>query len=239
MAYSDNTVLLQVIATLGLNVRDTAGVPTYSTSLGDSTYSPSELNRGVSSAGSQIMQAICETEGHPLRGPFVSEITLTHETPLVLHYGPTSVPKITPYSGAAYTLRGKRKSIEEIASYRANVNDRYSATAHNAQDATTGSHSKLAGFYAFDNDTPHFTGFSAVADIATFVESDTTKLPEGLHWLGIALAIANLKKDGDISDIFTSNERMGVAGLVNLKSGKMDQPSLTKTIGSTRDGGAK
>jgi hypothetical protein len=57
----------QTIALLNLSVRDSEGVPTYSTAIGDNTYSAAELTRAGQSAVTDIMRAICETEGHPHR----------------------------------------------------------------------------------------------------------------------------------------------------------------------------
>jgi hypothetical protein len=189
MGYSAAVVTSQVIAQLGLSVRDAAGVPTYSTALGDSSYATEEISRAVASAGTLIMQAICETEGHAHRGLFTTESAVTNGSQLPTHYGPIGIPRITPYQGAAYTISGIRKSIDRINSFRANVDNRYSLVDHDR--LSSGSHSKLAGFYAVDNNTFYHTGYSAVADIANFVEADVTKLPDSYHPLGIALSIAN------------------------------------------------
>jgi hypothetical protein len=147
------------------------------------------------------------------------------------------VPRIEPYANAPYTVIGKRKSIEEISAYRHNPNNMYSTTAHNAA-ASFGGHSKLAGYYAIDGETFYFTGFTAVADLASFVESDYTAIPDLYYPTAIALQIAYLKKDGDASDIFSYYERQGMLGLQLIRSGKMEAPSLSKTIGA-RDSGAK
>lgn len=236
MAFDLNIVKKQVIATMGLAVRDSATTPSYTTSLGDSTYATEELDRAIQSAVTTIMQAICETEGHPLRGLFTTAGALTHGSQIPVHYGPIGVPRITPYSGATYTITGKRKSIEEIASYRANPNNYYSEVAHNASSG--GNHSKLAGFYAIDGQTVYFTGFSAVSDIANFVEADYTLLPDSRYPVAIDLSIAKLKKDGDISDIFEYYMQMGMAELKWIKDGQLSQPSIQKTLGN-RDNGAK
>lgn len=237
MSYDPATVKLQVIALLNLSERDDQGIPSYTDSLGDTSYASEELDRAVVSASSMIMQAICETEGHEHRGLFTNAATLTHGAALPMHYGPIGVPRITPYSGASYTLSGKVKSVEEIAAYRANVNNRYSLTAHNAE-GPGGNHSKLAGFYAIDNNSIFFTGFSADTLAANFDETDAPLLPDSYHQLGIDLAIWNLKKDGDNSDIFSNSGSKAVAGIALIRGQKQGQPSLSKTIG-TRDTGEK
>jgi hypothetical protein len=236
MAFDATVIKKQVIAQLGLSVRDSATVPTYSTALGDTTYATEELDRAIASAMTTIMQAICETEGHPLRGLFTSSTALTHEAQLPTHYGPIGVPRITPYSGATYTIAGKRKSIEEISAYRANPNFFYSLINHNL--ASGGMHSKLAGFYAIDGQTFIFTGFSAVSDLANFVEANYTLLPDNRYPMAIDLSIAKLKKDGDISDIFDYYLQQGMTEINWIKQGQQAQPSMQKTIG-TRDSGQK
>lgn len=237
MTFSLDTTKKQAIALLNLSVRDTAGVPAYSTATGDNTYSAGELDRAGQSAATEIMRAIAETDGHPNRGLFTDPTALTHEGLLPAHLGSIGVPRITPYSGAGYTIIGKRKSVEEISAYRHNPNNMYSTTAHNAA-ASLGGHSKLAGFYAVDGETFYFTGFSAVSDLANFDESDYVSIPEYYYPTAIALQIANLKKDGDASDIFSYYEKQAMLGLQLIRAGQMDAPSLKKTIG-TRDSGAK
>jgi hypothetical protein len=239
MGYTPTTVQSQVIATLGLASRNTGtNVPVYdSTTLGDQTYALSEIARSVTSAATRIMEAICQTEGHEHRSLFTASVVLTHGAVIPPHYGPIGVPEITPYPGANYTIKGKLKSVEEVVAYRNNVNYRYSKIKHNVASGSR-THSKLAGFYALDNDSVYFTGNSAVSMLANFAEANSNLLPDSYHPLAIDLAIAGLKKDGDVSDIFAVYEQRGEAGLALIRAQKQAQPSLSKTIG-TRDSGAK
>lgn len=237
MPFNLDTCKKQTIALLGLAVRDSAGVPTYSTALGDSSYAAEEITRAGQNAVTEIMRAICETDGHPHRSLFTTAQAIVSGDQLPEHFGSSGVPVITPFDGASFTLIGKRKSIEEIAAYRANVNNFYSETDHDEADAQ-GFPSKLAGCYALDGQSCHFTGDSATVDIANFDEADYTLLPDTYYPLATALQIANLKKDGDVSDIFTYYAQLGTQGLNAIRKGEMDHPSLKKTIG-TRDSGTK
>lgn len=239
MGYDPNIVTAQVIAILGLAARNAStNVPIYdSSTLGDTSYAIEELQRAVTSAGTRIMEAVCETEGHEHRRVFTNQTALTYANALPAHYGPVGVPDVTPYPGATYTIKGKRKSVEEVVAYRNNINNRYSETPHN--ESNGGNHSKLAGFYAIDNDNIYFTGFSATALVTNFDETDSPLLPDSYHPLGIDLAVAALKKDGDVSEIFTEYAQRGTVGLQMIRGQRMGQPSLTKTIGSTRDSSAK
>lgn len=233
-----DTVKKLVIANLNLSVRDdSTGAPTYSTSTDDTTYSSDHLTRACQSGATEIMRAIVETPGHHHRPLFEAETSITHGAIIPAHVGPIGVPRITPYSGATYTLVGKRKSIEEISSYRANPQDIYSETDHNASDGDF--HSKLSGFYAIDEaaNIIYFTGYSAVADIATFTESSYTVLPDMYYPLCSYLAIGNLKIDGDTSDVFEYYEKLGMQGLMGIRGLASDQP-MKKTVGG-RDSGAK
>ncbi len=227
----------QIIALMGLAVRDeTTGIPTYSTSMGDSSYADDEIDRANQSSATLVMQALCETDGQAERGAFVVPTSLTNEGIIPRHYGSIGVPRITPFSGAGYTIVGKRKSIEDISAYRRNPNEMYSTTAHNA--SSNGTHSKLAGFYAIENNTFYFTGYSAVSDIATFTESSYTLLPDNRYQLVVDLAIAKLKKDGDISDIFDYYNSQGFSEILWIRQNKMYQPSKNKTLGF-KDAGDK
>jgi hypothetical protein len=237
MTFSLDTAKKQVIANMNLSVRDSAtNVPTYSTALGDTSYSGDEITRACQSAATLVMQAICETDGHGERGLFVTETALTHGAVLPIHYGSIGVPRITPFENAGYTIVGKRKSIEEISAYRHNPNYFYSLTNHNL--ANGANPSKLAGFYAIDNNVFYFTGFSAVSDLATFTESSYTLLPDNRYPLVIDLSISKLKKDGDLSDIFSYYESQGFNEVNWIRSNKMNQPSMEKTVGN-RDSGLK
>lgn len=227
----------QTIALLGLAVRDASTtVPTYSTALGDTSYATEEIDRAGQNAVTEIMKAICETDGHAHRALFTTAGALTHAAQLPAHFGSIGVPRITPFSGAGYTIIGKRKSIEEIGAYRQNPNNLYSLIAHNS--SLGGVHSKLAGFYAEDGETIYFTGFSAVSDLANFVEADYTLLPDVYYPAASFLQIGFLKKDGDVSDIFDHYLNLGMAELQRILGREMDQPSMKKTVGS-RDSGSK
>lgn len=238
MAFDANIVKKQVIALLGLATRNTSGVPTYDTSLGDNTYADDEIDRGIQDACNEIMRAICETDGHHDRPLFSTSTTVTHGAVLPLHIGSPGVPRITPFSGATFTIVGKRRSVEEINNYRANPGNLYSSTAHDA--SYNGRQSKLAGFYAIDKATNviYFTGFSAVADLVKFVEANFTLLPDTYYSTATALAIKHLKKDGDASDVFDHYARIGDEGLAMIHNKMADQPSLKKTVGA-RDTGNK
>lgn len=217
MSFDLTTPVTQAIALLNLSYRDSNGTPTYDMTLGDTSYSLEEIQRAAQSAATMIMEAICDTDGHPHRALFESAQTLTHAAVLPSHRGSIGVPRITPYSGCAYTINGKRKSIEEISAYRANPDKLYSSTNHNVAN---GLHpSKLAGYYAIDTTQVfYFTGFSAVADIVDFEEDDYTALPDSYYPLATDLTIMGLKKDGDVSDIFSDYAARGLQGLVAIRS---------------------
>lgn len=238
MAFELDVVKKQVIAILGLAPRDVSGVAVYSPTVadGDTSYHDNEIERAIVSGNSEIMRAICETVGHGHRYLFTAPQALTHEEDLPAHIGEIGVPRITPFNGAGYTIVGKRKSVEEINAYRHNPDSLYSTTAHNA--SSNGLHSKLAGFYAIDGEVIYFTGYSAVSDVANFVESDYSNLPDMYYPHSITLGIKNLKKDGDVSDIFSYYQKEGLIALSMIRGNKMTQPSILKTIG-TKDKGDK
>jgi hypothetical protein len=242
MVFVLDNVKKQVIGLLNLSPRDTDGVPTYTASVtgGDTIYAQGEIDRSAEDAVIEIMRTICETAGHPHRALFTQPEPLIHGDVLPDHYGPIGVPKIRPWTGAPYTINGKVKSIEEISAYRTNPGNIYSATAHNAQVGATGRHSKLAGYYAIDEAAQviYFTGFSAESDIAWFQTNDYLQLPDDYYSTATSLAIMRLRKDGDVSDIFSTHAQLAVNAINQIKSRGSDQPSVSKTVGS-RDSGMK
>ena len=124
MPFSLDIVKSQAISLLNLSPRDVTGTHTYTASVagGDTLYSQEEIDQAAENAVIDIMRAICETPGHPQRVLFTQPEALTHGQILPDHYGPIGVPRIRPFSGAAYKIAGKVKSVEEIQAYRANPN---------------------------------------------------------------------------------------------------------------------
>ena len=240
MAFNLDVVKKQVIAALNLAARDSLNIPQYTETVagGDTAYADEEVGRACQSAVTDIMRTICETDGHSHRPLFENSTALTHGSVLPPHIGSPGVPRITPYSGATFTITGKRKSIEEISAYRANPNNFYSLIAHDANNG--GMPSKLSGYYAIDQATKviYFTGSSAVADLANFQESDYELLPDLYYPDAINLAIKHLMKDGAASDIFTYHAQLAENGLAAIRMKESDQPSPKKTVG-TRDSGTK
>lgn len=240
MPFSLDIPKSQTIALLNLSARDVDGVPVYSASVagGDTLYSQEEIDQAAENAVLDVMRAICETPGHPQRVLFTQPEPLQHGQVLPDHYGPIGVPKIRPFAGASYQITGQVKSIGEITAYRVNPGNIYSATAHNA--SVSDRHSKLAGFYAIDEAAQvfYFTGFQAEADIAWFQPNDYIQLPDDHYDLTTSLMIAKLRKDGDVSDIFSTHEKNAMMALNQIRGRASDQPSLGKTIGG-RDSGSK
>lgn len=238
MSFDLTTVQKAIIARLNLNVRDTAGVATYSTTTGDKTWPDEELVRASQTAATKIMTAICETEGHWHRPLFVTSTALTDSAIIPAHIGPIGVPRITPFSGATFTIVGKRKSIEDVSAYKANPLLMYSLIAHNVSNA--GYPSKLAGIYAIDESTNviYFTGYSAVSDLANCVEADYTKIPDIYYGDAINIGCAELNKDGAVTDIFSYFQGLAEEALVNIRKGRVSQPSTEVTAGA-RDSGLK
>lgn len=219
MTFSTDIVKKAVIATLNLSVRDSGGTPAYTTALGDKAYASEEIDRAILSATTTIMQAICETPGHPLRSLFTTATALTNAAQLPRHYGPIGQPRITPFSGAGYTLAGTMKSPEQVLSYRLNPDNLYSDIDHDQPDGDVSS--KLAGYYAIDGTTFYFTGYSCVSDLADFTESSYTLLPDTKYPLAIDLAIAKLVKDGNVSDIFDKYMQMGATEIAWIRQAGM------------------
>ena len=129
------------------------------------------------------------------------------------------MPTITPYTGAAFTLKGVRKAYDRIEAYRRNTNNVYGSVAHNAASGATAS--SLAGFYDIVNGIFYFTGFSATMKLAIFTRADViAKLGDVTEPTIIKLACGMSAKDGDTSDgLFASWYQQAMNELNEIRSG--------------------
>ncbi len=232
----------QVISLIGANERDAiSGLRVYSGNSGDEAFLSAEIDTAISYALLEVMAAVCGTDGSPLRGAFVTNTAVNHGEPLPQHYGTPGVPKITPFTGATFTISGVRKSVEEISSYRNNPivfgsKRLYSDFNHN-QNAN-GQASSLAGYYSIVEGVLYYTGQSAVIPLAVFDESSEDLLPDSVEPTIAALAVGNLAKDGTISEKFSEWFQRGEMQLNLIRNGEVPTPSVKPTIGA-RDRGTK
>jgi hypothetical protein len=188
----------QVTAMLNANTRTPSGAPVYSSTVGDKARSPMEIEENCLHAAIMTAKTVCETDAHPWRTPFLAINELEHGEPLPLHYGDTSVPDIYPFDSADFTLRGVRRSLEKIESYRVNTNNVY-GPAHD--QPVNGTASPLAGFYDIVNGIFYFTGYEAEMYLANFTRADVLdKLDEGIEPVIVRLALGLSGKEGDTSD---------------------------------------
>ena len=230
----------QIISLLNANQR-TSGNRVYSTTSGDSGFLGAEIDTAIVHAKLCVKQAICETDGHGLRSAFISNVTVAHGDPLPKHYGTPGVPIITPYDGAANTLRGVRKSYEEIDSYRRNpivLTQKLYGDLNHDEQSEQGEASPIAGYYAFVEGHFYFTGFTAEIPLADFSESDGITLPDSTDSAVVFTALSKLAKDGTVSEKFGEWARMSAAELNMIRTGLMAVPSIKPTLG-TRDRGTK
>lgn len=208
-----------VTALLNANTRATDGTPSFTTAVGDKSRSQAEIAETCLEAALVTARYACESDSSPFRTAFISNVAVTHGSPIPFHYGDSSVPIITPYAGASFTLKGVRKAYDRIEAYRRNDNNIYSDIAHDASDS--GLASDLAGFYDIVNGIFYFTGYSATMPIATFTRSDVfSKLDEGIEPVIVKVALSMSKKDGDSSDgIFASWTQEAQNDLDRMKAG--------------------
>lgn len=213
-------IIAHTTALLNAYYRLPSGVPVYGPTVGDSARSNLEIAETCLQAALKTAQAICESDSHPFRVDFLDDIALQHGEAVPFHYGDTSIPVITPFSGASFTLKGVRKAFDRIESYRINKNSVYSDVNHDtAGDGSTAS--PLAGFYDVVNGIFYFTGYSAVMKLAEFDRDDVIlKLPDAVEPSVIKLACGMSAKEGDTSDgLFQSWLAQGMNDLAEIKAG--------------------
>ena len=213
-------IIVHVTALLNANTRSIAGVSNYTNAVGDNARSSAEIAETCLLAALKTAQAVCESDSHPFRVAFLADTTLVHGDPIPFHYGDTAIPTITPFSGAAFTLKGVRKAFNRIESYRINKNTAYSKTNHNLATSGGGA-SILAGFYDIVEGIGYYTGFSATMKLATFDRTNAVaRLPDGIEPTIIKLALGMSGKEGDSSDnLFAGWSAQGMSDLAEIKNG--------------------
>lgn len=232
MAVDLTRVKRQVIQTLNAGTRNSSGVGTYNVTVADKGYLSEEIDTAIREACISVMQAICETDGHPARTSFLSLESVTHASVIPEHHGEIGVPVITPYSGASATLLGTRKSYEDVQAYRANPNNIYDTIAHNLQG------SSLAGYYATVGNYIYFTGHSAQVPLANFEADDDDLIPDAFEPAVIKLSLGYMAKDGAASDIFSYYLDLGQQDLGIIRSGGQQVPNI-KPTGGVQDRGTR
>lgn len=219
-----NRISTHVTALLNASTRSVAGVPNYTSAVGDLARSPAEIAMSVSHAAMEVARAVCETAGHVWRESFLEEVELSHAAPIEFSYGTTEIPQIQPFEDADYRIDGVRRSFDKINSYRLDktraANDRiYSRIAHD--ESNGGLPAKLAGFYDIVNGIFYFTGHAAFMRLARFDADDVfSKLPDAVEPVIARIALGASAKEGDTSDgLFAAWRQTGINDLQQIRSG--------------------
>lgn len=212
-------IATQVTQLLGAGEKVSTGAPIYNRNVADFARSPMEIEASCINGALMAAQAVCESASSPFRTPFLEVADLEHGQPLPFHYGDTSVPEITPFDGATFTLRGVRKSYDKIEAYRINANNIYSPVAHDQPNA--GKASPIAGFYDIVNGIFYFSGCEATMFLANFTRDTAVGLlADALEPVVIKLALGVSAKDGDTSDgLFQAWYAQGMQDLAGIRSG--------------------
>jgi hypothetical protein len=151
------------------------------------------IRQAVKEAAMQIAMAIIVNPNHVHRGVFVSDTptTFTHAAELPDMAGELNLVEIQPYQNASWQTAVLR-DIQQIESYRANVNSLYSSLAHNVQN------SPLAGYYALSNSKIYFTGYACRGYFPVIDDTTVINLvPDEYEGTWVALALARTIKEGD------------------------------------------
>jgi hypothetical protein len=190
MAADETRVRMRVTEILNL-----CAPSTYSTTISDRNKTRNTLAIAdfVVEAGLEICRAIAERPNE-FRSAFLatsSPITASGD-PLPAHIGPLDSVRITPYTGATYTIEGARRDRDRVEAWRLNPSKVYDPKNHNTAGST------LAGFYDVWEDKFYFTGESAVIKYAAQpVRADTaTKIPDIFEPVWVKLAMGNAAKVG-------------------------------------------
>ena len=74
--------------------------------------------------------------------------------------------------------------------------------------------------------------------MAWFQPGDYIQLPDDHYDGATSICISRLRKDGDVSDIFSTHDRLAAQAIARITGRASDQPSTAKTVGG-RDSGLK
>jgi len=202
----------QVIDLIGANSYS-GGVKQYSSTSGDEDFLDGAISRAITEAKLIAGEKVCESSSH-LKSAFIQkDQAIAHNAKIPAHFGELLNVVITPYSGAS-PMEGQKRSSQQIASYRTNLDNVYGAFAHN-EAQTTGFTSDIpatqSGFYNDDNGIMEFSGHSATISYLDFQSTPLTDYPTVLEVPITHLAVGLLQKDGTVSEKFAEHYSIGIS----------------------------
>lgn len=171
------------------------------------------IRQAVKEAALMIAKAIIANPNHSHRGVFISSTptALTHQGEVPDACGEMDLVQIQPYSGADW-ITGVPREVQQVESYRENVQSLYSDLNHNIQ------YSPLSGYYSIANGRFYFTGNAArgyfpLIDMSTLV----TVIPDEYEPTWVCLAVGLTPKEGDnLLQIADYYKQIGVMDLATI-----------------------
>lgn len=151
------------------------------------------IRQAIKEAALQIARAIIINPAHVHRGVFVSDTptSFTNAAELPDMAGEMDLVEIQPYNGASWQT-GVPRDVQQVESFRANVNNLYSSLSHTTQ------YSPISGYYALSNNKIYFTGYACRGYFPTIDDTTVINLiPDEYEGTWVALAIGRTIKEGD------------------------------------------
>lgn len=206
--------------------------PTWGGALDDDRRNAGAIDHHIISADADVVTALLETSGHPLRPGYMAasaDLTYTGEvapkTPdSIGEYGPI---EIQIGSTAAWVEGIPCDNEIEIRLRRENTGNMFGATAHNVDG------SPIGGFYNIRQPRLYFTGTKARIWIGVFVPNYVTpvcKAPDIYLNAIVVGAVARLRKEGDLTpDVFVMAGQLFGGYLAMIRRKELIIPDIELT----------
>lgn len=209
------------LATVAALNAATAG--TWTATLADARRSTGEIRHAIVEADAGVVLAILFTPGHPLRsGYMAASASLNHGDEIpdsVGTYGQVEVD----IAGTSAWVTGTPADLDDIKLMRRNPNSMFGSLAHN----TAGS--PIGGYYTIRDQRVFFTGTNARVWVGAFTPnyaSPACAAPEQYTQAIRAGAVARLKKEGDMSDVFDRAATEFAAHIATIRQGATELPVI-------------
>ncbi len=207
-------------------------VATWGGALQDDRRTAGEIDHNLVSADADVVTAILETAGHPLRSGYMdasADLVYTGEIAPEL---PDSIGEFGPIeiqigSTATWTLGQHCDSEIEIAMRRANTGNLFGSVAHNVDG------SPIGGFYNILRPKVYFTGTKLRIWVGAFTPNyaaPVCQAPSIYLPVVVVGAVARLRKDGDlVPDVFIMAAQMFQSYLAMIRRKEMIIPDIELT----------
>lgn len=203
-------------------------VATWGGALQDDRRTDGEIDHHIVSSDADVITAILETPGHPLRSGYMAasgDLVYTDSAPelpdSIGEYGPV---EIQIGATATWVLGQPCDSEIEIAMRRENTDSMFGSVAHNVDG------SPIGGFYNIRRPKLYFTGTKARIWVGSFTPNyvaPACQAPDVYTNAIVVGAVARLRKEGDlVPDAFAMATQLFGAYMAMIRRKELIIPDI-------------